>query len=246
MTRKYFNPDGKLVDADAISSALESIKPTPLGRQSFASAGDFTYTPSVGATVAKVYMTGGGANGTALSNGSPGGGSAATAIFEITVDHGTPMTGHVGAAQSSTTFASKTVAGASGAGPGSVPSISGALIIHGEAGAMGHAMDFSAFTSWNDFTGTSTPSSFFSTDYKLYVSGNGGRSFWGGGGIGSVVSSATKTGSGASTASAAAVVWSPGALGSADAPSPGAGGAGACNGGSAGNGAAGCVVIEEY
>ena len=245
MTRKYFNPDGTLVDADAISSALESIKPTPIARQIFNTAGGFTYTPSAGATIAKVYMTGGGANGTNLSNGSPGGGSAATAIFEIAVTGA--MTGTVGAAQSGTTFAGKTVAGASGVTPGAAPSITNALVIQGEAGAMGHALNFSAFTSWNDFTGTSLASPFYSTDYMLYVAGNGGRSFWGGGGIGSAVSSAVKTGSGGSaTPSAAAVTWNPGSLGSANGAAPGSGGAGACNGGSPGTGAAGCVVIEEY
>lgn len=230
MGYKYF-ASGQDVTALAIDQALQSIVPTNVvSRQVFNTAGDFTYTPSAGVTSARVYMTGGGAPGSSASNGAPGGGSSATAIFEIAVSG--PMTGTVGAAGGSTTFNGQSVAGATGVGPGATPAITNALIINGQPGQMGFALDIIAATSIA-YNAYGAYPSLGMTEFKQFVGGNGAASFWGGGGVGSV-------------AAANGASWNGGSQGTANAQAPGSGGAGKCGGIAAGAGAAGCVVIEEY
>lgn len=170
-----------------------------VGIQYFTASG--TYTPTPGATRAKVIVTGGGGNGAAGNNGSGngggGGGAGATATAFISSLAVTTVT--VGAAGGQSAFGTIT---ANGGSAGS------------STGAGGSGSSTTSGASASTIGGAGAPA----TAGTVGTGGQGGASFWGGGGAGAL---------GANNGSAGQARGSGGGGGGVNGASTGNGGSGA-------------------
>jgi hypothetical protein len=195
----------------------------PQGKTIFAVPGAFNWTVPNALWAVDVTMTGAGANGAGCSSttlsgnySGGGGGAGATAKFTMKVVPGTVMSGTIGAPGATggaTVFAGVTAAGGAAAGAyagGSTTGGAGGVVTGAAAGLIGNQLDLQGGFGDDGMDGNA-----------IAYCGNGGDSFWGGGG---------RSGVGAG----------------ANAGAYGAGGGGARNSatGTGGQGDVGIVMIE--
>jgi hypothetical protein len=206
---------------------------TFLGRQVFSITG--TYTPTAGARVVKIRACGGGGGSGGAKSSATGGGSSGS-YLEVAINPGAAITGGavtIGAAGTAgalaptnggnggdTSIVVQAVTYTAKGGGGSIAGSSNVML--GAAGQVG--------SSAGDVNQTGNPGGFGAVIAGTYVSGNGGSSPFGSGGVGVRLTAGATAGNPGLDACA-------GASGGAD--FAGAGVAG-------GAGSKGAVIIEEY
>lgn len=203
---------------------------TLLGRQTFKTSG--TYTPSTGTRLVKLRECGGGGGSGGAKSNATGGGSSG-AYLEITLNPGATITGGtvtIGAAGTAGAV-TPTAGGIGGDTSVVIQAVTytakggGASAANGMLGGAGQVGSTSA-----DINQTGNPGTWGAVIAGTYISGNGGSSPFGSGGVGvQIVAGATAGNPGRDVCA--------GAGGSAD--FAGAGVAGAA-------GSAGFVILEEY